>query len=130
MNTPCPGEGTGSFEDNMGCRRHDHGDKYEPGLFGLPRLECGVDYDLTTYTNNWAADAMYGSWGLGTALGCYNWEYFQNCWWSCGWRGCDRHCSGHWGWDTHYGPWRYSGINHRGNSMYEPKDKVCPGDIW
>ena len=64
---------------------------------------------------------MYGHDGLGTALGCYNWEYFQNCWWSWGWRGCDRHCSGHWGWDTHYGPWRYSSIYHRGNSMYHAK---------
>jgi hypothetical protein len=136
--TPCPGTGRGNFEDNMGCRRHDHGAKHEPAAGGLGvKLECQVDKDLADYTNNWAAIAIFGSGGIAMTWGCSNYANVQNCWWhwaGCGWRGCpgwQRRCSSSWQWETKFGPWRYSNINNRGaDQIYAAKCKTCTGDIW
>jgi hypothetical protein len=144
-NTPCPGTGTGSVGDNMGCRRHDHGAVHSPAMWGLAvQLECQVDKDLEDYAKASAGDqakaailATFGSYGLANVWGCQNWAVGQNCWWhwaGCGWRGCpgwQRRCSSGWQWEVKNGFWRYNGINNRGAAtIYVDKCQTCSGDIF
>lgn len=141
--TKCPGTSgaRGDPTTNHCCRRHDHGKQYEPALFDIAvKLECQVDKDLAQCTNNWAAQAAFGTYGAANVWGCHNYAYVQNCWWhwaGCGWRGCpgwQRRCSGSWKWESKYGPWRYDNINNRGVSKtYKTgglKPKTCSGDLF
>jgi hypothetical protein len=146
-NTPCPGSkgSRGSLQDNMGCRRHDHGAVHSSALMGFGvQLECQVDKDLVDYANknagdraNTAIQAAFGKYGLANAWGCKNWANVQDCWWhwaGCGWRSCpgfERRCSSTWQWEVKNGFGRYDNINHRGDgTIYVDKCQTCSGDIF
>lgn len=136
-NTICPGQGgRGSWGDNIACRRHDHGSKYESALGFAARLECRVDQHLLEgasahagFITNSAVHVAFGSWGAAQVWGCFNWKQVKRCGgWSCGWRGCSRSCSYPYEWTVNYGPFRYNGISDRGSAMYKGLCKNCPND--
>jgi hypothetical protein len=105
--TPCPNN-----SDDYACHRHDHMAK---GWAGGPivKISCDVDKDLATATSHWAAQAVFGNWGIAAAWGCYDYGRY-NCWqWKSKWWG------GYWSYGgychgdlTRYGPWRYSQYSH------------------
>jgi len=111
-NTPCPlGADDGG---DMACHRHDHGKKANGIIGGMAvRLGCDIDRGLADRTSNWAAQAVFGSWGLAQTWGCYDhgtyscWNW-KSKWWGGYWR-YGGHCSGE---HTHYGPSRYSSYSH------------------
>jgi hypothetical protein len=130
VNTVCPSSGDGDFQADKACRRHDHGAKSNGIIGGMAvRLGCDIDNDLASSTNNWAAQAIFGSWGLAQTWGCFDHSSY-NCWnWASKWWG------GYWryggychGENVRYGPWRYSGFSHRYG--YRAKDKTCSNDLW
>jgi hypothetical protein len=116
-NTPCPV--TSSDNGDMACHRHDHGKKANGIIGGMAvRLGCDIDHGLAARTSNWAAQAVFGSWGLAMTWGCYDYGKVY-CWnkaRTCKWYGCwnywryTKHCSEEY---TRYGPWRYNGYSHK-----------------
>jgi len=111
-NTPCPW--TQDDDGDMACHRHDHGKKANGIIGGMAvRLGCDIDRGLADRTSNWAAQAIFGSWGIAQAWGCYDhgsyscWNW-KSKWWGGYWR-YGGYCSGE---HTHYGPWRYSDYSH------------------
>ena len=135
-NTPCPNSGDGSdYTADHACRRHDHGKKHT-SIGPAVRLECLVDNDLASATSNWAAQAVFGRYGVAQVWGCENYESHQTCswhWGGCGWRGCpgwQRRCSSSMRWENNYGPWRYNGIRSGPGGGYKAKGKTCTGDIF
>lgn len=111
-NTPCP-LSSGDNGD-MACHRHDHGAKANGIIGGMAvRLGCDIDRGLADRTSNWAAQAIFGSWGIAQAWGCYDhgsyncWNWKRK-WWGGYWR-YGGYCNGE---HTHYGPWRYSSYSH------------------
>jgi hypothetical protein len=67
-NTPCPVNGNGlDYEGDIACMRHDHGRKSETIWWTgdvAVRLGCDIDNGLATGTSNWAAQTIFGSWGI------------------------------------------------------------------
>lgn len=115
--TPCPGSSglpgyivAYDLTADRACMRHDSGKKSAP-VGPAVKLGCDVDHGLVARTNNFAAQAIFGKWGLAGVWGCFD-EGPVSKWHnslSCGWRGC----RGWMGWytvteeRTLYGPWRY-----------------------
>jgi hypothetical protein len=110
--TACPV--SSSDGGDMACHRHDHGMKSNGIIGGMAvRLGCDIDRGLADRTSNWAAQAVFGQWGIAGAWGCYDHGSY-NCWnWKSEWWGgywrYGGYCSGE---HTHYGPWRYSSYSH------------------
>jgi hypothetical protein len=112
VNTGCPV--AGGDGGDMACHRHDHGKKANGIIGGMAvKLGCDIDHGLAKRTSNSAAQAVFGSWGLGQTWGCYDhgsyscWNWASK-WWGGYWR-YGNYCSGEHG---HYGPWRYSSYDH------------------
>lgn len=128
VNTACPSGG--DVTADRACRRHDHGAKHNGIIGGMAvRLGCDIDADLAGATGNWAVQAVFGSWGIAQTWGCYDHGSY-NCWnWASKWWGgywrYGGYCSGEF---NRYGPWRYSGFQHRYG--YKAKEKTCGDDIW
>jgi hypothetical protein len=123
VNTPCPV--ASSDNGDMACHRHDHGKKSNGIIGGMAvRLGCDIDRGLADRTSNWAAQAVFGSWGLAQTWGCYDhgsyscWNW-KSKWWGGYWR-YGGYCSGE---HTHYGPWRYSSYSH--SYGWRAMDKQC-----
>mmetsp|Transcript_12856 Transcript_12856/g.23527 ORF Transcript_12856/g.23527 Transcript_12856/m.23527 type:complete len:424 (+) Transcript_12856:40-1311(+) len=112
--TPCPGTTGGDTQADYACHRHDHGKKADGIIGGMAvRLGCDIDKGLADRTSNWAAQAIFGKWGIAMAWGCYDTGSYS-CWkWKSKWWGGywshGNYCSGE---HTHYGPWRYSSYSH------------------
>jgi hypothetical protein len=139
--TPCPGDtsdveywvvqivtaGGYDLAQDRQCRRHDHGSRAQAKGIAPVKLGCDIDHRLVKDTNNWAANGIFGSWGVASVWGCYDagsygcWQW-KSKWWGGYWS-YGNHCSGE---HTHYGPWRYSNYSH--NWGYSAKAKSCGND--
>jgi len=131
VNTVCPSSSaSGDLTADRACRRHDHGAKANGIIGGFAvRLGCDIDHDLSSSTDNWCAQGIFGSYGLAQTWGCFDHGSYS-CWnWkSIRWGGYWRYgvyCHGE---HTHSGPWRYGSYSHRYG--YRSKNITCPGDIW
>uniref|UniRef100_A0A7S2QUY8 Uncharacterized protein n=1 Tax=Triparma pacifica TaxID=91992 RepID=A0A7S2QUY8_9STRA len=94
------------------CHRHDAGKKATP-VWGGVKLGCDIDHGLISAVNDWFIHAVFGKWGVGGMVGCFDkgkykcWKWFSRWWGGYYWYG--NYCSGH---HTHYGPWRFSSYSH------------------
>ena len=129
--TPCPV--ASSDNGDMACHRHDHGRQHKGIIGGMAVvLGCDIDRGLADRTSNWAAQAVFGSWGIAQTWGCtdtgsYSCWNWKSKWWGGYWR-YGNYCSGE---HTHYGPWRYSSYSHSygwyPQSKYKSSD--CATDL-
>jgi len=128
--TPCPTtDNSVDVTADLACRRHDHGAKYEAVGFFFKyavRLECRVDLDLITATNNWKIHAVFGKKGIAKHWGCYE-NSVYDCWQTHGWSRptYGKYCRGE---HIHYGPYRYD--NRTFYWGYNAKLTKCTGDIF
>ena len=133
--TPCPGTGVMSqvpgydLKADRACRRHDQMGKWK--MIGpFPKTGCNIDHAIVKAGgHNGALNAVFGSWGLAGAFGCFDMGAY-NCWrWRRKWWGgywwYGKYCTGE---HTHYGPWRYN--SYKRKYGYAKKEKVCSDDIW